>query len=254
MNTIEITKTLYDIFNALNEHYWGNTLPEPFITIVQGVTKRKSFMGAYAGQSYAKVNEEADDELQDLRHEIMIAGEFLKDGIYELCDTMQHELCHFYSRINNIKDMDKMGKKHTKKFKKIAEEHGLYIDDYDEKNGWNQTQPTEEFKEFVDTLNIDPAVLDYFRNTILPPSKPTPKKRFICPQCGQQVQAKKTSHVACADCDMVMDYWDMTDAENPVLLTDHNDGYVLNTPDNWYNIYMCSLQEAKEAYDEEDDE
>lgn len=243
MNTIEITKTLYDIFNALNEHYWGNTLPEPFITIVQGVTKRKSIMGAYAGETYIKTDED-EESPEELRHEIMISGEFIHNDIYDLCDTMEHEMCHMYAKINNIKDMS--GKKHTKKFKRIAEDHGLMILDYDEKNGWNDTHPTDEFKAFVDTLSINPETLEFFRNTVLPPSKPAPKKRFICPQCGQQVQAKKTSHVACADCNMIMDYWDMTDAENPMLLTDHNDGYALNTPNNWYDIYMHSLKEDNE--------
>lgn len=247
MNTIEITKTLYDIFNALNEHYWGNTLPEPFITIVQGVTKRKSIMGAYAGETYIKTDED-EESPEELRHEIMISGEFIHDDIYDLCDTMEHEMCHMYAKINNIKDTS--GKKHTKKFKRIAEDHGLVIPDYNEKNGWNDTCPTNEFKAFVDTLNINPETLEFFRNTVLPPSKPSPKKRFICPVCGLQVQAKKKTLIKCAEHDLLMDYWDLTDPEAPMIIQDFNEGLAMSE-EGWFYSYLNYLENMEVTDDGE---
>lgn len=44
----------------------------------------------------------------------------------------------------------------------------------------------------------------------------------MCPVCGLEVQAKKGKNIICGDCDKRMDYWDLTDPDNPEILEDYN--------------------------------
>ena len=233
-NTITITKALYDIFNACNDAFYSGQLPEPFITIIQGKTKRKSIFGSYNGQTYISGTE---DEPTDKRHEIMIAGERLKGGKDDVCETMLHEMVHLYCSVNNIKDMNSNHTKHTKKYAKAAEAHGLEVD-CDDKLGWAITSLNASAKAFVDSLDLDMSVFDYFRNTILPPSKPTPKKGYACPICGLFVMGKKGIRIKCAEHDdYVMDRVDMTDPGNPEILEDYNEG-LAQSGEGWIGQYM----------------
>lgn len=66
VNTVAITQALYDIFNACNDAFYSGQLPEPFITIIQGKTKRKSIFGSYNGQTYISGTEDEPTDKQAL--------------------------------------------------------------------------------------------------------------------------------------------------------------------------------------------
>ena len=96
--------------------------------------------------------------------------------------------------------------------------------------GWSVTSPSVDLIEFVKTLEIDEDKFKYFRDTKFEMSKPTPKKRYVCPLCGIQVQAKKEANVICGDCMKRMDYWELNDME---IIEDYNGG--LYEDSDWYN-------------------
>ena len=245
MNTQMIISELYKLFDALNERYWNNELPTVFITLKQGASKTKSVFGTFYPDSYAKKPEAPEGEnlsggenmeavCDEVYHEISMGGEFLARPFPNVAATLQHEMCHLYAQIHDIKDTSRNGSFHNQKFKKIAEEHGLIIDK-DEKNGWTLTDYTPGFEEFVTHLNIDYNVFNYFRliKTDESPSKAPSVKRWICPICAQSISAKKTASLACGECMKHLDYWDMTDESAPVLLGDYNNG-LAKSEDGWY--------------------
>lgn len=238
-NTTQMLSELYRIYKALNEQYWENALPEVFITIVPGRGKTKSVYGTFTPESWAKnegteVDEDGNEttKTSDIHHEIAMSAEYFTRPIPNWCATLQHEMVHLYCQINDIEDTSNNGVYHNKKFKYHAEKHGLIIEKADV-IGWSVTTPDSDFVNFINNLDINAETFAYFRQTKLPDAKVTPKKRFICPLCGLQVQAKKTALIKCAEDDVMLDYWDMTDPYLPEILEDYNNG-LYQEEDSWF--------------------
>ena len=148
--------------------------------------------------------------------------------------TLIHEMTHLYCHINEIEDTSNGNRYHNRRFKIEAEKRGLIIEKEDV-IGWSVTSPSAKLIEFVKTLEIDEDKFKYFRDTKFEMSKPTPKKRYVCPLCGIQVQAKKGLTILCGECNpyLIMDYWDLTDELDPQCLEDRNDGLAMSD-EGWY--------------------
>ena len=239
-NTTQMLSELYRIYDALNEHYWESSLPPVFITIVPGKGKTKSVYGTFTPESWAKnegteIDENGNEttKTSDIHHEIAISAEYFTRPIPNWCATLQHEMVHLYCKINEIEDTSNNGTYHNKQFKVEAEKHGLIIEKADIV-GWSITTPGSDFIDFINSLKIDEDTFSYFRQTRLALSKTTPKKRFVCPLCGLQAQAKKTAMLICGECGKQMDYWNLTDPDNPEIIEDFNDGLYMEE-DGWYN-------------------
>lgn len=242
INTTDILNELYRIYDALNEHYFDSSLPEAFIVIKQGKTKSKNVYGTFTPEAWAhKDGEEIDEDTGVSRdivnknkiHEIAMSGEYLSRPTANMCATLCHEMTHLYCRINDIDDTSNNGVYHNAKFKREAEKRGLIIEKADT-IGWSLTTPKAEFIDFINNLNINDEVFKYFRETWLDMmTKITPKKRWVCPMCGQIVQAKKNARVGCWDCNLQMDFWDLTDEDNPEIIIDNNDGLYMDE-NGWY--------------------
>lgn len=241
MNTTNILNELYRIYNAINDEYFESSLPTVFITLKQGKTKSKNVYGTFTPNSWLhKDGEEIDEEgiakdiINENRiHEIAMSSEYLSRPFANMCATLCHEMVHLYCEINKIEDTSNNGVYHNNKFKKEAEKRGLIIDKA-KIIGWSVTTPSTDFIEFVSTIDdIDDSVFAYFRETPMEISKPTQKKRWVCPICGQMVSAKKTANIGCWECNMQMDFWDLTEEGNEQLLIDNNGGLSISE-DGWY--------------------
>lgn len=192
----ELTQTIKElnrIFDLLNEKYFNGELETPIITLQKS---RKNNLGHFTLSKIWK-----NKETEECRYEININPINLDRPVVNICETILHEACHMYAKMNDIKDCS--GQNHNKKFKKIAEERDLICTRG--KNGWGFTSPTEDFIKFVEEeVNPDPECFKYFMN--IPkeekPDKPKNKKTFkyICPTCGMEVKAKPDSNVMCGDC------------------------------------------------------
>lgn len=244
ITTTDITTQLYKIFNAINEKYFESSLPDVFITIKQGKTKNKSVYGTFYENAWAhKDGEEITEDgyTKDIindsyTHEIAMSGEYLSRPLANMASTMCHEMVHLYCAINNIEDTSNNGVYHNGKFKAEANKRGLIIEKADT-IGWSVTTPDEGFIEFIKSLDINDEVFAYFRNTKIKMSKTTPKKRWVCPCCGEQVQAKKSAKIGCWACDMQMDFWDLTIEGEEEILIDNNDGYAMSD-NGWYGYLV----------------
>ena len=237
MRSTETIYELYKMYDAINDAYYGGELPNSIIiNLIQGVTRSKNIEGVFYADQYVKG--EAED-IEDSIYEIGIAGEYLASGVVHAACTLAHEMVHLYCKINGIRDMNKMGTKHSKKFAKVCDKHGLICDE-DPKYGWAMTTGSAAFVEFIESCGFDESVFEYWRNTIIPAPTIVSKKQFICPICQTKVSAKAETNIMCGDCNTYFDLWDMTDPDEPKILKDNNKGLAM-TADGWYGREFLDL-------------
>lgn len=200
------TNYLVKVFKLINEKYFDNTLDIPTITI-------QSKTGTYGHITVNKVW--SNNEVST--HELNICADYLNRPVENIVATLIHEACHLYALQNNIQDTSNRGIYHNKRFKKLAEERGLYIEKHNV-YGWTITEPTEETLDFCIDNNLEDIQLfrqsSFSFGTIGGGSKagngttlpPTPKKsstrKYICPCCGNSFRATKNINVLCMDCDV----------------------------------------------------
>lgn len=182
------------IFGLLNDKYYDSELDLPMITIQKS---RATNLGHFTLRKIWK-----DKETEECKYEININPINLDRPLENICETLHHEMIHYFNTVNEIKDCN--GQIHNKKFKKAAEERDLECEK-GAKVGWGYTKPTEDFIKFVtEEVKPDPECFKYFMN--IPkeekPDKPTNKKTFkyTCMGCGQEIKAKPDAHVSCTIC------------------------------------------------------
>lgn len=232
IETTNMLQELYRIFDAINEEYFDNSLPKVFITLQQGKKKTKSTYGTFYPKAWAEnQGVEYDEETgiervktgEDRFHEIGMSAEYFTRPVGNWCATLCHEMVHLYCAVNEIESTSNKGVYHNKEFKREAEKRDLIIEKADVV-GWSLTTPSVDFIKFVSSLEVDENVFSYFRDTRLAPSESTPKKRYVCCECGMQVQAKKNKNIICGECGKRMDYWDLSSEE---VLEDYNNEYAI---------------------------
>ena len=194
---------LEHVYNSLNSDFFAGELPVPIITV-------QSKPGTYGHCSVAKVWQRKDDKT----YEMNISAETLNYPIEEVIDTLLHEMCHLYCRENNIKEVSRGGKYHNKRFKEVAEAHGLTCVPCGQ-YGWNTT-PGDNLVEYALNKGWNEILLG--RNT-LPPAmrtgatgtaqpgaatpggkRPSSTRKVVCPKCGQSVRATRKVNIICGDC------------------------------------------------------
>ena len=196
---------LEHIYNVLNVDFFESALPTPIITV-------QSKPGTYGHCTTTKVWQRKESGA----YELNIAAEVLNFPIEETLDTMLHEMCHLYCRENGIKEVSRGGKYHNKKFKEIAEAHGLTCVPCGQ-YGWNTT-PGDNLVEYalkkdwneikLGRNNLPPAMRTGSTGTAQPGAdssqdggkRPSSTRKYVCPCCGQSVRATKKVNIICGDC------------------------------------------------------
>ena len=140
--TVRTSRTagqLEKMFRAINTHFYNNELPEPIITL-------KKTPNAYGHITCSKTWQAGSER----RYEINISTATLDRPIEETTATLCHECAHLYAMTHSIKDTSGAGNSyHNKRFKIIAEAHGLVIDHH-AKYGWTITSPSLELLDFIE--------------------------------------------------------------------------------------------------------
>ena len=187
----EYEKELTRIFDRFNHHYWNDELPDVIITFVP--TKR-----AYGHLSSAPVWHAKDKES---KYELNISAYTISRPPEEICSTLLHEQVHLYCAINKIKDTSNNHRYHNKRFKQIAEDHGLIIS-YASSIGWSPSKLNEEAKAYVKKLNI--KQFSYHKNI---DKRGGNLMRFSCPRCRKPaVYAASDQNVLCGFCGTKLEY------------------------------------------------
>ena len=136
----------------------------------------------------------------------------------DVAETLLHEMCHYYNKVNDIKDCS--GNIHNKKFKSSAERVGLVV----EKGkgvGYGYTSMSEALEAYMnEVVKPNEEAFEYFRSVPMKLSGGggTRKKtmfKYTCPDCGAEVKGKRDMTIKCGLCDVVMKMEDEeTDSED----------------------------------------
>ena len=114
---------LYRIFGILNRDKFNGELTEPVITIQK--TKGRTLGHFTLSKVWKDKNNEESEE--NAYYEINVDPRWFNSRTpADVAETLLHEMCHYYNKVNDIKDCS--GNVHNKKFKSSAEEVGLIVE------------------------------------------------------------------------------------------------------------------------------
>jgi ribosomal protein S27AE len=213
-----IVNHLDNLFAIFNNRFYENSLKKPVI-VVQTNGRSSNALGWCTTRKMWK-----NTATQEEYYEITICAEYLFRDVFEICETLLHEMVHLDNLQKGVKDVSRGNKYHNHRFKDRAQQCGLSVEAagiY----GWAYTRLTPESVAFISTLNLDQADFALTRkgaiDAVLPPLPPGTdgkpgtgddegKKRqsyrkYICPKCGMTVRATKDVRVKCGDCDIEME-------------------------------------------------
>lgn len=189
-------EVLQKTYKEFNKKYFGGLL-EPVVITIQ------SDIGNYGRYMCGKVWKIGEGEKVNSLHEINLSAETLNRHYYNVCATLMHEMCHHFCKQNGLQDTSRQGRYHNKLFKKVAEERGLIIS-YSSAIGWSLTEPTEKFKQFIDSLKFDFQKL--YRDTPIKEPKVSSKStvfKYHCPICDLKIRTSKdNAKLRCLDCNV----------------------------------------------------
>lgn len=203
LNTEVLLMEIYKAFSLFNESFYYNCLPEPSITI-QGKGHSKNTMG------YCTLKKVWLDTINTVdKYEIAIIGEYLNLGMNTTLATLLHEMAHLYCLVNDIKDVSRNSTYHNKKFKQVAEDHGLIV----EKSkgiGWSDDRLSPDTEAFISNSNLNKEPFALIRldpSQIFNNNDPSDEKRisrsqklkYVCPSCGDCVTANKQVYIICGN-------------------------------------------------------
>jgi hypothetical protein len=115
-------------------------------------------------------------------------------------------MVHLWNLQNGVQDTSRGGTYHNKKFKEVAQQHGLIIEQHP-KYGWTLTKLNEETKQFINSLG-DTGFGIYRDSAAKIKTKKTSSqssRKYVCPCCGLIIRATKEVRVQCMDCETQME-------------------------------------------------
>ena len=212
MNVIGVAlEELYRIFDILNRDKFNGELPEPVITIQK---TRGRALGHFTLARVWKDKNDTESE-ETSYYEINIDPRWFNSRTpADVAETLLHEMCHYYNKMNDIKDCSQ--NIHNKKFKSSAERVGLVVEK-GKSVGWGYTSMSDELKTYMDeVVKPSEAAFEYFRSAPVGGSGGggTRKKnmfKYTCPDCGAEVKGKRDMTIKCGLCDVVMKMEDTED-------------------------------------------
>lgn len=190
-NTRDLVKELTRIYNRFNKHFWNNELPEVMITFAPK-------KGSYGHITSIPVW--ISDSTSN-KYELNISAYAINRPPQEIGETILHEQCHLYCIIHQIKDYSNERRYHNKKFKRIAEDHGLLC--FHTKNyGWSKTTLSEDGLKYFNKLNVKQFAYNYQKQK----AKET-LYRYHCSVCDKTT-AWLSSHqsIFCGTCNNLLIY------------------------------------------------
>ena len=203
------------IFRLLNEQIFDGELED-----VQVVLSNNSRVYGYYTLNSATWTGQANGE-QFAQHEIGISSQYLASReIFEVVATLTHECCHHLAHLKKVRDVSRNGYWHNKRFKQIAEQHGLIVEQHP-KVGYGVTSCSERLLQFCIDNDLQEFQLNRSSDYYIPVggSSPSPggsaatttrrssSYKLLCPCCGCTVRATKLGvRLMCISCDEEMEY------------------------------------------------
>jgi len=189
---LQDTKALNDLFDKLNKIFFESTLSKPVITIQHD--RKARALGWFTPWESWRAGENGATEIN-------MSANFLDRDPLEKAETLLHEMCHLYAYQNKIKDHARSGSYHNKRFKEIAESHGLIVEKSTQ-YGYAHTRLSDDAKAIIEPLTSN--IQSLRRIEPIRKGKSSSTRKYICPECEQSVRATKEVNIICGDCDVRM--------------------------------------------------
>ncbi len=185
---------LESMFEMFNKQFFNGELESPVIAVSPDTTK-----GAYGRCTSWKAWQ---GEKEGGYYEINMCAEHLSRPFPETCGTLIHEMVHLKNLQDKVQDTSRSGKYHNKRFKEVAEQHGLTVAK-ENKYGWHITKITDETAEWLKSTFDSEQGFKLHRDKqmkISSSGKSSSSRKYVCPECGTIIRATKEVHVECGDC------------------------------------------------------
>lgn len=212
---------LSELFDMLNDEFFGGVLAKPVVTIESSIDTYASFClrpNAWNSPAYGD------------QYSLNISSEYLHRGLEELCCSLLHEMVHEYNRcyINPeigkdgvVVDCSRGNTYHNRRFKAEAERRGLVIE-RDSVYGWTITKPGQHLLDWLASVELSDiqlhrtipqsAVMGGAGGAVSGNSKGVHTKEserkhrfkeYVCPCCLVRIRsnALQELHLRCEDCD-----------------------------------------------------
>ena len=195
---------LYRIFDILNRDKFNGELTQPVITIQK--TRGRTLGHFTLDRTWRDKNNEQSEEIS--YYEINIDPRWFNTRTpADVAETLLHEMCHYYNKVNDIKDCS--GNVHNKKFKSSAEKVGL-VAEKGKGVGYGYTSMSEALEAYMnEVVKPNEEAFEYFRSSPMKPSgggggRKKSTFKYTCPDCGAEVKGKRDVTIKCGLCDVVM--------------------------------------------------
>lgn len=192
-----------DLVLAL-EGVWGQIrdkfrdCPPVVMTVASGAEGIRSAKNGHFGSE--RWRWAADEKAR--AHEVLIAGERIKDGVEGVLSTLLHEAAHAISHHRGVEDTSQNGRYHNRKFLERAEAVGLMCSRGNA--GFNRTELDGGTAERYDLANLEAACVAFRETPLRPPSKSNNLLKAEC-RCGRKVRLSRTEadrgEVLCGACE-----------------------------------------------------
>ncbi|MCL2076821.1 MAG: SprT-like domain-containing protein [Oscillospiraceae bacterium] len=188
---------LEQLFKTFNAHIFNGELETPVITIAPDTTR-----GAYGWCTSWKAWKDTDGSGF---FEINVCAEYLTRPFEQVCGTLLHEMVHLKNLQGNVQDTSRNGYFHNKKFKLMAETHGLTVEKT--KNGWSKTTLTPETAEWLKCEFPNDTGFTLYREKKIKATATQRVKsyRYICHNCDIIVRATKEVCLICGICNAILE-------------------------------------------------
>lgn len=187
------------LFQLLNDHFFDGKLEKPVIvTSARGRHRRDCILTEERNWKQLVPGTAGGGEQY---FQLWICAEILSSTVEPVAHAMLAELVHLYCVMHGIKDSTRKGTYRTRKYKEVAETHGL-IALQTPKNGFFETQLTTDAKDFISGLIMIQLELSYEEpaTTVSAKKKTDKKLRYICPSCSTVILAFEPISVNCNRC------------------------------------------------------
>lgn len=195
-NSLQETQNILErMFHDFNKIFYDLVIETPIITIMNS-----SHGNTLGWCTQAKVWETSDSASQTNQSfwEINICADALDRSIYDIAETMLHEMAHLFNIQNNIKDTSRSGSYHNKKYKNTAESHSL-ICTQTTTYGYAKTALNPSAYEFVKLQNYSNPSISRLKS-----KKPASRNhylRYICLGCKSIIRSTSPVQVLCMSCE-----------------------------------------------------
>lgn len=174
--TVAITAALDNALRSIRARHLD--LPPIVLTIGDGRFGRSMAHGVFMPERWTDTKTKATRT-----HELKLAGESFARGAEATLGTLLHECAHALASARGIQDTSRQGRFHNKRFKALAEEVGIQVEQV-EGIGWSQTTlPKETAKIYAAELSELRKALKTYRVAEYDVEKPPRVSHMVKLEC-----------------------------------------------------------------------